>query len=366
MAEVQAANGKAAQEGGLVHVRAEWDWNRVLTPHVVLLILPVVALVVWAYWRPFVRWEAMWYGSSSWGHGYLIPVIAVLIAHFRLKELRPQRIEPCLWGILLILMGLILRIWSQTLMYGYPSEVTFLLVAAGVTLFLLGWDMFRVIWISVAYLGLMIPWEPKYYDRVALPLQTLAASATERFLSMVGMMVSREGNVLNLPHGPPVAVAEACSGLHLLFSFVALGVMMAFMYRRPLWERLIIMASSIPIAVFCNIIRVTLMAVSSDRIWLERQAVVTGQPTWSAHMPDFIWTWFKGGDLGARLVSLHENVMNPESFLHQSFGFAMLGLAFVLMSLELRLIDMFFVEEPSAEKPASDSAAGGGSAAGSA
>jgi hypothetical protein len=40
--------------------------------------------------------------------------------------------------------------------------------------------------------------------------------------------------------------------------------------------------------------------------------------------------------------------MNPESYLHQSFGFLMLGLAFLLMWLELRAIDVFFIEDAGA------------------
>jgi len=37
--------------------------------------------------------------------------------------------------------------------------------------------------------------------------------------------------------------------------------------------------------------------------------------------------------------------MNPDSWLHLSFGFLMLGLAFLLMSMELRLIDLLLVED---------------------
>ena len=344
MADVQAASGEGARKGGAGAVRAEWDWNRRLTPAVVLHMLPVVGLLVWAYWYPLWRWEKIWRHDSAWGHGYLIPVIAVLIAHFRLTELKPQRLEPCWWGWVPILAGLALRIALTTLKFALPSEVTFLLVVGGVLLLLLGWSMFRVLWIPVAYLALMIPWDPKYYEGVALPLQTLAATVTERFLPIIGMVVSRRGNVLELVSGP-LTVAEACSGLRLLFAFVALGVMMAYMYRRPLWERLVIMGSSIPIAVFCNTIRVTLMAILSDQIFFESQRVAGGTAGWSSYVPMVVWQWFRGGDLVSRLADFRETVLNPESFLHQGFGFAMLALAFVLMRLELKVIDLFFIED---------------------
>jgi len=356
---VEARRGLGGSGSEKVH--AEWDWNRRITPGVVLQMLPVVGLLVWAYWYPLWRWEKIWRHDSAWGHGYLIPVIAVLIAHFRLTELKPQRIEPCLWGWAPILVGLLFRIGFTTLMFALPSEVTFLLVVGGVLLLLLGWSMFRVLWIPVAYLALMIPWDPKYYEGVALPLQTLAAAVTERFLPILGMVVHRRGNVLELVSGP-LTVAEACSGLRLLFAFVALGVMMAYMYRRPLWERLVIMGSSVPIAVFCNTIRVTLMAILSDQIFFESQRVAEGTAGWSSYVPMVVWRWFRGGDLVSRLADFRETVLNPESMLHQGFGFAMLALAFVLMRVELKVIDLFFIEdgEPGGAGPSGPAKAPGG------
>jgi exosortase len=374
-----------------------WDWNRMLTPRDVLRMLPVVALLVWAYWNPLARWEAVWrHQSGAWGHGYLIPVIAVLIAHYRLQELAPQRIERCAWGLMLILVGVAMRILWYMLNRVYPSEVTFVLVVAGVVLWLLGWEMFRALWVSAAYLLLMIPWDPKYYEGVALPLQHLSAMATEMMLWLVGIPVERVDNVLYLSSGP-LTVAGACSGLHLLFAFVALGVMMAFIYHRSAWERLLIMASSVPIAVFCNFVRVTLMAIASDTIFFQARAVADGAPTWALYVPRFhVWEWWNwlgpvlvavgayflvaarrespsrrgrmrwggvvavavgllvlaralsvgiGYTQAADLEDLRQQLLDPASGLHQSFGFAMLGLAFVLMWAELKFIDLLFVSD---------------------
>jgi hypothetical protein len=52
-----------------------------------------------------------------------------------------------------------------------------------------------------------------------------------------------------------------------------------------------------------------------------------------------------GGTLPDKLAMLRQNVLNPDSWIHQSFGFLMLGLAFLIMSIELRLIDLLFVED---------------------
>jgi hypothetical protein len=44
--------------------------------------------------------------------------------------------------------------------------------------------------------------------------------------------------------------------------------------------------------------------------------------------------------------------LNPDSWLHQSFGFLMLGLAFLIMSVELKVVDMLYVEEEGPASPA--------------
>jgi len=340
----------------------EWDWNRLLTPRVVFLMLPVVALVLAAYAYPLMFWELRWRNSAAWGHGYLVPLLAVMVAHFRLKEKPPAHFRPSIWGLALIVVGCVVRLWAGTMMFAYPGHVTFLVVVAGVVLLLLGWQMLKAVWVAVVYLGLMIPWDVKYYESVALPLQRLAAATAEHILGLVGytrvapdvlgawrhlhggetiQWVSREGNVLDLASGP-LTVAEACSGLHLLFAFVALGVLMAFMVRRPTWERIVIMASSVPIAVLCNVIRVTLMAVVSDHLHFQRLDVLAGGTT---YLPGWILGMVNGATVPERIEALRQVVLNPESWLHQSFGFLMLGLAFLLMHAELRVIDLFFVDE---------------------
>jgi len=361
--------------------RPVWNWNNVLTPRTVLKLLIIAMLVAWAYglylnpWPvsrqanpslasdpqveravPRGYWLAKWWSDAAWGHGFLVPIMAALIVHYRLKEEpRVPRVATWSGGLVLILAGGLIRVWSRLMMIAYPGEVTFLLVVAGVVLWLLGKEMFHVLWIAVAFLWFMIPWDPKYYDSLALPLQRLSAIFVEGVLRLFNVSITRTGNVLDMGASGQVNVAEACSGLRLLVAFVALGVFMAYLYRRPFWERLVIVASSIPIAVFCNFLRVLLMAVSSDAIYYEQLALAGGHPGWSRWFPRFLGEWGFGYQMPEQLEQLRNTVLDPASALHQSFGFLMLGVAFVILYLELGLIDRLFIsdeEEPQVPSPA--------------
>jgi exosortase/archaeosortase family protein len=52
-------------------------------------------------------------------------------------------------------------------------------------------------------------------------------------------------------------VAEACAGLKSVMTFLMVAGTVAFLGSRALWEKLVITVSAIPIAIFCNVMRVS-------------------------------------------------------------------------------------------------------------
>jgi exosortase len=89
-----------------------------------------------------------------------------------------------------------------------------------------------------------------------------SAIFAENCLRLLGISVLRDGNILRLGERS-LEVAEACSGMRLLTGFIALGVIFAYLSARPLWERLILLCSTRPIAVFVNAVRVAVMGVAA-------------------------------------------------------------------------------------------------------
>ena len=98
---------------------------------------------------------------------------------------------------------------------------------------------------------------------MTLPLRQIAASAATVLLNLVpGVDATASGVVIDIVYRghrlePALDVAEACSGMRLLMAFLALGVAMAYLHYRPIWQRVVLLLSTVPIAMLCNIIRVT-------------------------------------------------------------------------------------------------------------
>ena len=80
-------------------------------------------------------------------------------------------------------------------------------------------------------------------------------------LQTLGVDGYRVGNRIELEH-TNMGVVDQCSGLRMLTIFIALAVAIVMISsHRPWWERIVILVSSVPIALLVNCIRITLTGV---------------------------------------------------------------------------------------------------------
>ena len=98
-------------------------------------------------------------------------------------------------------------------------------------------------------------------DSILRPLQTFATHSSTFALQTLGVEAYRVGNKINLDH-MELGVIDQCSGLRMLTIFIALATAIAMIFtHRPMWERLVLVASAVPIAILVNVIRITITGV---------------------------------------------------------------------------------------------------------
>ncbi len=229
----------------------------------------------------------LWISDPSWSHGFLIPLFSLHFIHERREEIlgltyardplaevlagrRPARLEsgqtrPNYLGLFLLLAALAFYAFNVISPSGYAYFRAIALIAAlgALVLFLGGWRLIARTWLPIVFLVFAVPLPRRYYVALTIPMRQLAATVATALLNMVeGLEASCSGVVIDIVYQgrhlePPLDVAEACSGMRLLMAFLALGVAMAYLHARPLWQRVVLLASTVPIAVFCNIVRVT-------------------------------------------------------------------------------------------------------------
>src|SRR5436305_589397 len=79
------------------------------------------------------------------------------------------------------------------------------------------------------------------------PLHGIATVSSTFLLQTLGLPALAEGNVILL-NDVHIGIVEACSGLRMLVIFFALSTAVALLTRRPLWEKVVVALSAVPIA----------------------------------------------------------------------------------------------------------------------
>ncbi len=196
-----------------------------------------------------------WMHDPRYNHGYLVPLFSLYLLYRKKDDLRACP-EGSPWGLVFILIGLAIRGFGVLIYLDWIDAVALVPCLAGVVVFWGGWQALALTWPALAFLVFMIPLPFSLETALSLPLQELATAASTRALRTLGYPAFNEGNVIRMGDAPPVNVAEACSGLSMLMIFFALCTGVAMLTRRPLWERLLIVAAAVPIALLANLLRI--------------------------------------------------------------------------------------------------------------
>lgn len=257
--------------------------------------------MLWSY-APTITYLVHIWGDSNYSHGWLIAPIALAILWQRRESLAEVEVRPRWWGVLPLAAILASRYWLFERNEQWIEAVTLPLALGAAVLAVAGRGPLRWALPGLVYLFLMLPLPPSIDDKLAGPLQTLATIGSVSVLQALGTPVLAEGNVI-LIGSQRLEVAEACRGLSMLLSFVALISAMVILVRRPLWERVVLVLSTVPIALLCNIIRIATTAL------------------------------------------LYERFNRPVQEVHDWAGLAMMVLALGFVLLELKVMSWLVVEE---------------------
>ena len=205
-----------------------------------------------------------WDSDSNYGHGYLIPLISLYFVWVKKDELRRLRAEASLWGLGLFVFGVLIGFLAMPLGSAVASGLVIVLMVNGLLLYLGGGKIYSMLWLPALYLIFMVPLPQQIHSRIALPLQHFASMVSAGILDgILGIPTIRKGNIIRLA-GHSLQVAEACSGMRSIMGLSALGVAFAYFWDRPLWERLFLILSTVPIAIIANICRVTGTGLAYD------------------------------------------------------------------------------------------------------
>ena len=288
------------------------QWRQ-LGVHNYVKILMIGGLLCYLFRGEFRMLVQDWLTDSSWSHGFLIPLFSLYFVNQHKHEILALQTRPNYLGLVFLVCVILFYFFNlvSPAGYAYFRSLSILATLGAVVLFLGGWRLVKYTWLPIAFLVFAVPLPDRTYKAISIPMRIWAAEGATFFLNLVGdLEATARGAIIDVMYRgkviePPLDVAEACSGMRLLMAFLALGVAMAYLHYRPLWQRFVLLVSTIPIAIFCNSVRVT----------------VTG----------FIY------------VLIHPRY--TQGIYHDMLGIAMLPLAFGLYAFLAWFMSSLFVEE---------------------
>ena len=238
-------------------------WHQ-LSVHTWVKILIIAALFVCLFHNEIGSIIRRWLTDSSWSHGFLIPLFSLYFINQHKKQILNLKTGPSYWGLFFLICGIVFYPLNIAhFQYAYFRPIGMIATLGAIVLFLGGWRLVKYMWLPVAFLVFAVPLPDRYYRGFTIPMRQWAAAVATALLNMIkGMEATVSGVVIDVIYKgqrlePALNVAEACSGMRLLMAFLALGVAMAYLHDRPLWQRIVLLATTIPIAILCNIVRVT-------------------------------------------------------------------------------------------------------------
>jgi exosortase len=207
-----------------------------------------------------------WSSDDNYSHGFLVPLLSLYFANEATKRGPIGRREGVALGIGLLVFSVVGKLATVVVPVGVVGDLSFLIGLAGLCALLAGVAALKRYWFALAFLVFMVPLPIALYTRIAAPLQLQVSRAASAMLNSFGVPVLCEGNTMTLPGEVRMFVAEACSGMRQLTGFLALTTAVAFLVRRSAWQRLILVASSFPIAMLANVVRVVLTGFIMYRV----------------------------------------------------------------------------------------------------
>ncbi len=222
--------------------------------------------LLWSLWPALATMADRWSSDPRYAHGYFVPMFALALLWMRrdrlLTGVKPNKST---WGIAFVALGAALQLVGGYFHTDTLQGLALLPYLGGLALLLAGWQALEWAWPSIGFLAFMIPLPWRVENALGPPLQYVATMVSTYLLQTLGFMAFAEGNVIQLNEAR-IGVVQACSGLSMLITFIALSTAAALVVTRPLLDRIVLIASSIPVALVANIARIILTGILHEKV----------------------------------------------------------------------------------------------------
>lgn len=241
-----------ARERTRVYASAIWFETAVIAALIVILYSEIIPDLV-----------SDWWTQPALSYGLLIPPMALYIASLRRNITFAIPAQRSWSGCWLVAFSCLVFLAGSLSAEFFLSRISLVILLAGLVWTFWGWARLRTLAFPFLLLATMVPLPQLVYNSLSAPLQLFASSVATDLAQALGVTVFRDGNIIHLAH-VSLGVAEACSGLSSLSAMVVASLLLGFLASASMVGRILLLVSSVPLAIAVNVVRVTGTAVLAD------------------------------------------------------------------------------------------------------
>ena len=218
--------------------------------------IAALSILVTLLFAPVI-WQLInvWKTNDDYSHGFFVIPISLYIVWHKRQKLLSLPAKPSWFGLPFFIGGVIIYFICFVTKFHTFTHLSMVVILLGLLLFLTGWQPTKELLLPLLFLLFMFPIPNAYYILITNPLKLMITKISTQVIHLMGVPVYREGNLLFLANSQ-LEIAEACSGVRSLYSYLMLGCLFAFMSTKRM-TKMVLMLSTIPLAFAVNVVRVT-------------------------------------------------------------------------------------------------------------
>ena len=205
--------------------------------------------------QPLTALVKVWYTNDDYSYAFAIPLVSAYAIWRKRRQIRATALNVNWYGAVFFIFFYLISAYG--ILGSSPSAVrpAIPLILLSMVLFLCGWDLMRLLLFPIGLLIFMVPLPTIVETGIGVPLRLLSTQIGVLLLRLVGVSVYVEGNIIDLGV-TQLQVVDACSGLRYLLPLLALGIIFVYFREKNRWKQVVLVFSTLPIAVFLNGMRI--------------------------------------------------------------------------------------------------------------
>ncbi len=225
-------------------------------------IVSLIVLLVLLFVPTLLNLINVWYKNSDYSHGLLVIPIFLYMVWRKREMLLSMQARPSWLGFFILFFGLLSYTVGFLTRFNTLANLSIVVSILGFVLFLAGWKVLKELLLPVLFLLFMFPIPSAYYIMITNPLKLMITNISAQIMDLFNIPVLQDGNLLFFAN-TQLEVAEACSGIRSMYSYLMLGCMFALFCRKRI-TKITMILFAFPLAILVNIIRVTATGVLSN------------------------------------------------------------------------------------------------------